>query len=176
MKTCILCSTQFKIRAFIDGRIRNLNKRKYCLSCSPWKKHNTRQLQSPFEDQIPKSKLCRRCSTEKSKDDFYRRRKGSALSSYCIACTAIEKSERVLRLKQKAVTYKGGKCVICAYDRYLGALQFHHKDPTQKSFNISECRCTTFEKIIPELDKCVLLCSRCHDEVEGGIAELPSLI
>lgn len=29
-----------------------------------------------------------------------------------------------------AIAYKGGKCQICGYDRYVGALEFHHLDPT----------------------------------------------
>lgn len=29
-----------------------------------------------------------------------------------------------------AIAYKGGKCQICGYDKCVGALEFHHLDPT----------------------------------------------
>jgi len=66
------------------------------------------------------------------------------------------------------VNYKGGKCCCCDYDRYLGALEFHHVDPTQKDFELSNIKCYVLETIQQELDKCILLCSNCHREVHGG--------
>lgn len=51
------------------------------------------------------------------------------------------------------------------YNKYIGALEFHHKDPNSKDFNISQCRSHKFsQKIKDELDKCSLLCSNCHRE------------
>tara|TARA_Y100000022_G_scaffold124448_2_gene107779 strand:+ start:6311 stop:6541 length:231 start_codon:yes stop_codon:yes gene_type:complete len=65
----------------------------------------------------------------------------------------------------KCVEYKGGSCSKCGYDNYIGALEFHHLDPTQKDFTIAKVKLTTFgEKVEKELDKCVLLCSNCHRE------------
>ena len=77
-------------------------------------------------------------------------------------------SDRSREIKQKAVNYKGGKCAICGYDRYLGALEFHHTDPKEKDFTLGRrgvSRKTTWEKEVrPELDKCILLCANCHRE------------
>lgn len=75
------------------------------------------------------------------------------------------------RSKEKAVKYLGSKCFLCGYNRYLGALQFHHIDPSTKSFNISG-RTICWEKLQKELDKCVLLCANCHAEVESGLVSL----
>lgn len=36
-----------------------------------------------------------------------------------------------------AVQYKGGKCCVCGYNKYLGALEFHHLNPNEKDFGIS---------------------------------------
>lgn len=67
--------------------------------------------------------------------------------------------------KQKAVDYKGGKCVACGYSDCLGAMDFHHPDPTQKEGLKAHW---TFERNKPELDKCVLVCARCHREIHAG--------
>jgi hypothetical protein len=35
-------------------------------------------------------------------------------------------SVRRKKLRDQAIEYKGGKCMICGYKRYSGALDFHH--------------------------------------------------
>jgi 5-methylcytosine-specific restriction endonuclease McrA len=77
------------------------------------------------------------------------------------------------RAKQRLVEEAGGKCKACGYDRYLGALQFHHLDPSTKSFSLSRRGCTrAFAELKAEAAKCVLLCANCHAEVENGVAEV----
>jgi len=71
-------------------------------------------------------------------------------------------------LREQAVAYKGGRCVICGYDRCASAFDFHHVDPWAKDFAISQ-RMTSFRAIQKELDKCVLLCATCHREVHDGL-------
>lgn len=78
------------------------------------------------------------------------------------------------RTKEKAVEYKGGKCIICGYSKYNGNLDFHHINPAEKSFSISEARRSSikWEIIEEELDKCVLVCCRCHGEIHGGLINI----
>jgi len=72
------------------------------------------------------------------------------------------------RFKEQCVAYKGGKCERCGYDKYIGSLEFHHKDPTEKDFSVAHARLTSFsERVKRELDKCELLCSNCHREVHA---------
>ena len=69
------------------------------------------------------------------------------------------------RTKQKLIAYKGGRCQRCGYDKpVMGAYDFHHKDPSKKSFAISG-RSLSFERLKEEADKCLLLCKNCHAEV-----------
>lgn len=71
-------------------------------------------------------------------------------------------------LKVKAIEYKGGACQKCGYNKYIGALEFHHLDPAQKDFGISEKGHTrSWEKIKNELDKCILVCANCHREIHS---------
>jgi hypothetical protein len=88
------------------------------------------------------------------------------------------RQERVARhrrdLKQTLVREAGGACMVCGYDRHLGALQFHHLDPSEKRLEINCVGATiSLAALRLEAAKCVVLCSNCHAEVEGGIASLP---
>lgn len=76
------------------------------------------------------------------------------------------------RTKDKAIEYKGGKCIICGYNRCASAMDFHHLDPSKKDFALSQNMCKAWSKIKDELDKCVLLCSNCHREVHDGFSEI----
>lgn len=75
-------------------------------------------------------------------------------------------------LKQKAVNYKGGGCEICGYNSCLAALTFHHRNPEEKDFGISELiNCISWKKLKQELDRCHLLCLNHHVEVHQGIID-----
>lgn len=75
------------------------------------------------------------------------------------------------RTKKKLVEYKGGKCFLCGYNRCVGSMHFHHKDPSQKEFNITALT-ISFEKLKSEVDKCVLVCSNCHGEIHAGLVSI----
>ena len=77
------------------------------------------------------------------------------------------------RLKARAVEFLGGACAICGYNNCIGALEFHHINPSQKEFGISVTGMTrSWERIKAEVAKCVLLCANCHREVSAGISQL----
>lgn len=87
----------------------------------------------------------------------------------------ISKSEAVIswrkRAKLKLIECKGGKCQCCGYKNYAGALEFHHLDPNEKDFTISGSS-KAFDKLIKEIDKCILVCSNCHKEIHAGLIEI----
>src|ERR1051326_1382193 len=85
-------------------------------------------------------------------------------------------AKRRRKIKEFAVAYKGGKCQVCNYDRYLGALDLHHIDPTTKEFGIGDKGYTrSWERVQKEADKCILVCANCHREIEAGITQLPDV-
>lgn len=110
------------------------------------------------------TKRCPACEQDLPLDDYYYRRLEHRPSVYCKGCTNRQTTVRQHRLKQEACHYKGGKCEHCGYDRFIGALEFHHLDPEQKDFGLGQAKLTNFEKVKAELDKCVLLCANCHRE------------
>lgn len=69
------------------------------------------------------------------------------------------------RNKEKAVEYMGGKCVRCNYNKCIEALEFHHKNPKEKDFSLSQNMNKAWYKIKKELDKCIMVCSNCHKEI-----------
>lgn len=86
----------------------------------------------------------------------------------CVKCASLAVQKRRDKLKILAVDYKGGQCSLCGYNKCIKALEFHHLDPNEKDFGFSVKGVTrSFEKIKPELDKCILLCANCHREVHA---------
>ena len=73
------------------------------------------------------------------------------------------------KVKNMLINYKGGKCSICGYDKCQGALQFHHLDPNEKEFTLSQVNLNdtdfSIEKMKKEVDKCILVCANCHSEI-----------
>jgi len=92
-----------------------------------------------------------------------------------LRCNKCSTNVRRKDLKKRAVVYKGGKCIGCGYNKCKKALTFHHLNPKKKRFNIARASNYSWEKLKPELDKCVLLCSNCHIEVHAGIRRLKGL-
>ena len=80
-------------------------------------------------------------------------------------CNSCRQKYRQKALKEKAIEYKGGKCQKCGYNKCDGALEFHHRDPSQKKFIISRNLNISWKKLKVELDKCDLLCANCHREI-----------
>ena len=92
----------------------------------------------------------------------------------CARCRAERVSQWRRRKKATLVAEAGGRCALCGYDRHVGALEFHHRDPAAKEFGVAGGGVArSLERLRAEARKCVLLCANCHAEVEAGIADLP---
>ena len=82
----------------------------------------------------------------------------------------------VKKRKKDLVSLFGGRCCICGFDAFQEALEFHHIDPSTKSFGLTDSNAVikALEKQLEEARKCVLLCANCHRGVHAGYLELPS--
>lgn len=173
MKKCLKCGAIMKNRITIEGKTKNISKRKYCIDCSPFGLHNTSQLCNKVGVKDG-HKFCNRCKTAKPLSSFYIRRTEKGFTAYCKSCSVEQAVSRQKQLKKDAVTYKGGKCKICGYNKCMAALEFHHIDRSKKDFSLGQFKTTKINsKIYEELDKCILLCCLCHREVEAGIIKCP---
>lgn len=172
MKICQNCESEFPIKIIIDGKKHNLQTRKFCLECSPFKKHNTLNLTnlSTFKNEQGQIlKICPLCKLAKllNPDNYYISK--NSYHSYCKLCNNKKTLERQRTLKIEAIKLKGGKCQICGYGKCPASLDFHHLDPSKKSFSIGQFKTFNLEKLKIELDKCILVCRNCHGEIHSGI-------
>lgn len=163
MPICKKCFNSFPNRILIDNKIRILNKRKYCLTCSPFGKGNKLNVNSSVKRE-ERHNICEICKKEYK----YKRGNGSNTKK-CVSC--ISKVRRH-KIKSKSIEYKGGKCAVCEYSKCLSALSFHHINSKEKDFGIGGNKNKSWKSIQKELDKCILLCVRCHAEVHDGMISI----
>jgi hypothetical protein len=87
----------------------------------------------------------------------------------CLLCRQERVSDWRRRVQRTLIAEAGGKCHVCGYDRCPAALQFHHRDPAEKSFALShDGVARSIARATAEATKCVLLCANYHAEVEIG--------
>lgn len=139
MPTCIKCDSHFPNWKVIDGKLRGLHRRKYCLDCSPFGSHNTKQIH--LTDQ--------------------RRKRLDWLHAH-------QKKQRANK-RLMLLEAKGSRCQICGYNRCMKALSFHHVSEDTKIFTLSNRLCQRkWQDVVAEASKCILLCHNCHTEVHDG--------
>jgi hypothetical protein len=52
-------------------------------------------------------------------------------------------------------------CLVCGIDVPV-VLDFHHVDPAEKVDSVSNLVCAKKQKLLDEIEKCVILCANCH--------------
>lgn len=88
---------------------------------------------------------------------------------------AVTERRRVLKIR--AVELMGGACMLCAYDKHVGILEFHHVHAETKSFGVSSGDFSrSWQNIYDELQKCVLVCANCHREIEMGLIQKEAVV
>jgi hypothetical protein len=147
MPQCKQCRQNFPNSMSVDGKRKRLDSRSFCLQCSPWKSHNTRDLTTDFKDSKKKN-------AEYMIGYYYKR----------------------TQRKKEIVELCGGKCIICGYSKSLNSLCFHHREPKTKLFGLSKETIwkKKWEDILSEVAKCDLLCTNCHGEIhekDGSVAD-----
>lgn len=72
--------------------------------------------------------------------------------------------------KLDLISVLGGKCQICGFHDFPEALEFHHENPNEKDFNISDAvqNGANLENCLNEIKKCYLVCANCHRGIHNG--------
>ena len=74
-----------------------------------------------------------------------------------------ELNARRKELKKEWSIFKSTlKCTNCGFD-HQAALDFHHKNPGEKEYNVNRLVSDgRFKKAYAEIKKCIVLCANCH--------------
>jgi transposase len=95
----------------------------------------------------------------------------------CKRCRQQRVTQRRRKVKAILVAEAGGACCMCGYDTYVGALEFHHLNPAEKRLAMAARGVgLSLATARAEARKCVLVCSNCHAELEGGASVLPGKV
>lgn len=131
------------------------------------------------------TKICSKCNIEKELKLFFVRDKDTGkLHSQCKECYRQNrrskdhyikyKAEYIARAKarnervfsenaERILKYlKNNPCIVCGEADPI-VLDFDHRDPKEKSGNISKwIKWKSWDNILKEITKCDVLCSNCH--------------
>lgn len=125
-----------------------------------------------------KYKLCKGCNRtlELVTDNFFKNGRyptgGQKWDALCKNCEMGRKIERFNNIVKEV--FPKLECSVCTYSKCIAALDFHHIFPEDKITNVSRMRCTEVakDKLIAELNKCIILCANCHREYHAGIIDI----
>lgn len=138
--------------------------RRFCSSkCgkAAWYQDHKKDIRKRDRNKTEKTtRICPVCGEEFETQNRNRR--------YCDNHRNLSLTDSRRHLKDLAVKYKGGECHFCGYSRCAGALKFHHVAPEEKDFEIAKGS-VSWDRIRAELDKCLLVCGNCHDEIHSGL-------
>lgn len=154
MPTCEKCGDHFPWRTKIGGVRKYLGSRKYCLKCSPYNCHNTRQLDRDLSEDRGRCQMC-------GKEMPTQRRR------ICNACSVKRGHQRRWKCFLKI---RGDQCVFCGYGGGARAclLAMHHVKEKTCGVNTGSLRYGKV-RFIKEAKKCVPACPNCHAEAHAEI-------
>ena len=72
----------------------------------------------------------------------------------------------------------GSSCYGCDRTGPPALFDFHHVDAKDKAFGVGQDGIPrSWDRVLTELEKCVMLCANCHREVHAGVRTLrPTLL
>lgn len=115
------------------------------------------------EDRQLEEIVCNICGQKKPYSDFYTNKTGK-LHHVCAACKKTYQNTYYANNITELNKYKASQhCQKCGESRFY-LLDFHHRDPATKEFGIAKRANTKLSTLMPEIQKCVVLCSNCHRE------------
>jgi hypothetical protein len=127
-----------EIRKLSDSNPNRVEKRKNKYKDPDYKKKYNQRYGKEYRD-------------KKMQDPLYRKHKRE------------KERERTKENREFLRSYKLEKgCIDCGYNKHFMALDFDHKDPSKKLFNIGSGGHHTMEDLISEVNKCDIRCANCH--------------
>ena len=82
----------------------------------------------------------------------------------------IDKIQKKHLRRERLITLSNNICMDCGYTFPGYVYEFHHIDPSTRSFNLSGGELTRkWADIVTELEKCDMLCANCHKIRHGEL-------
>ncbi len=72
-------------------------------------------------------------------------------------------------MKLQAIKLLGNKSCLCGYNKCIDALEFHHRNPSEKEFKLGSGNTISWKDYKNEALKCILVCSNCHKEIHSKL-------
>lgn len=170
-KLCHKCEQTKPLSEFTRDSAKREGHNNECKQCKRQKAHKRAYNQSYTEIQSGRIETCASCSQSLDISVFFRKRKNKFyLTKKCKTCRGGWPDKR--RIKMTLIIESGRFCSLCGYDGKTNpaAMDFHHKDPHEKDFNVSSR--TDLLSARKEASKCILLCSNCHRGLHAGSIQL----
>ncbi len=124
---------------------------------------------------------CRVCNIDKKEDEFHNcSASKSGKLTICKSCKRIRDNQRnskpdiIKRHRDQAASYRNAnrqimydymksKCCVECGEKDICCLQFDHRNPEDKCYNISSIISRQkWDTILKEIDKCDIVCANCH--------------
>ena len=108
--------------------------------------------------------VCSQCKEIKNiYQDFYWSG-NKRVHSICKTCVCENEKKKYQQRLDDFESYKKTLfCKKCGEKRFY-LLDFHHRNPEEKEFTISDRTRTSLDKLKKEIEKCDILCANCHRE------------
>ena len=89
-------------------------------------------------------------------------------TSICGKCHSEYTLSRGREQRAFAIEYLGGGCKACGFNKWPCSLDIHHTNPSVKDSQFVNARCWSRERLIGEMQSCILLCRNCHAAFHSG--------
>ena len=125
----------------------------------------TTRANSPLDEYLLsiKTKICSKCSEIKPLIEFHSSSHSKdGKISVCKKCSN-ERNKKRLQKRIQFLNSRKGFCIVCG-EKNKKVLVYHHMNPKNKLFNISDIPHHSLETIALEHAKCVVVCDNCHKE------------
>jgi hypothetical protein len=149
-------------------------KRKCCNSCGQKKELSEYSKNSNGRDGL--DWYCRDCKKDKASKYYQdkirdeRKKESPKKRKDRLLYSKIQKD----KFRQYIQDIKSRGCCMCS-EKTLQCLDFHHTNPKDKKYDISDMISHNIEKIIIEIQKCIVVCSNCHRKIHYGLIECPNV-
>jgi hypothetical protein len=97
---------------------------------------------------------------------------------YCTLCADARQRKNValFQKKQQLETAKRLRsfkeqagCALCG-ESFPPALDFHHREPSEKHYEIGRMTNRNAKTVDREIEKCIVLCATCHRKIHGPLS------